>query len=151
MIRNLLIIFAVLSFCSCLNQPKTEKPENGKSETFSAPVPDMHNARNALDYFGSYQGVLPCADCEGIEMIIELSPEFLFTRKLRYLGKAEDTVYEKSGEFTWNDAGNTITLQGIDKPNQYFVGENALIHLDMNGERITGELAENYLLHKMIR
>jgi hypothetical protein len=74
MIRYLLIIFAVLNFCSCLNQPQTEKPENSKSETFSAPVPDMHNARISLDYFGSYKGVLPCADCEGIETIIGIHP-----------------------------------------------------------------------------
>lgn len=48
-----------------------------------------------------------------------------------------------------NEAGNTITFDGLqNQPNQYFVGENTLTQLDMNGNKITGNLASNYILQK---
>jgi len=54
-----------------------------------------------------------------------------------------------SGINSWNDAGNTITLDGKEHaPNQYFLGENMLIQLDMEGNRIVGELGERYVLRK---
>ena len=32
----------------------------------SAEIDSAHNAQNSLDWAGDYQGILPCADCEGI-------------------------------------------------------------------------------------
>ena len=56
---------------------------------------------------------------------------------------------EKTGTLTWNAAGNTVILAGIENaPNQYFVGENAVTQLDMAGNKITGQLAEKYMLAK---
>ena len=34
-----------------------------------------HNAKNSLDYIGTYKGILPCADCEGIETELELNSD----------------------------------------------------------------------------
>ena len=48
----------------------------------------------------------------------------------------------------WNKEGNTITLEGEDKPNQYFVGENTLTQLDIDGNKIKGEIEEDYILRK---
>ena len=31
-----------------------------------------HNSRNALDWAGTYEGVLPCADCPGIQTRLSL-------------------------------------------------------------------------------
>jgi NlpE N-terminal domain len=45
--------------------------------------------------------------------------------------------------------GSIITLTGIkNKPNEYFVGENKLIQLDIDGNKITGSLADKYILKK---
>lgn len=109
---------------------------------------DSHTSQNSLDYWGTYSGILPCADCEGIELIIELNPDFTYTKKTNYLGKGNDKAIETSGTYSWNEAGNTITLAGEEAPNQYFVGENILFHLDRDGNRITGDLAEKYTLNK---
>jgi len=55
----------------------------------------------------------------------------------------------ESGTFEWNTAGANVTLiQNGDKVQAYKVGENVLLHLDLDGNRIEGELAENYKLHK---
>ena len=54
----------------------------------------------------------------------------------------------EQGRFNWNEAGNTITLDGR-RPARYFVGENRLIRLAQDGSRITGNLAEHYVMTKL--
>jgi uncharacterized lipoprotein NlpE involved in copper resistance len=108
---------------------------------------DMHNAQNSLDIAGTYKGVLPCADCEGIETEIELK-DSAYVKKIKYLGKGDGQVNEDKGSFKWLD-GSTIELEGlVDAPNKYFVGENTLTQLDMEGNKVTGDLADKYILNK---
>ena len=138
-----LITTIVILGMSCGRQ----STEQSASEEMSDEFFDMHNARIALDYVGSYSGVLPCADCEGIRTKVILVDESQFIRKTQYIGQ-DDMVFEESGIYTWDEAGNTITLEGVDEPNQYFVSENRIFHLDKDGNRIEGELAEKYILKK---
>ncbi|MBW3467992.1 copper resistance protein NlpE [Arthrospiribacter ruber] len=146
---HLLAFFVGIFVFSC--QPSTKETDTEQDEIIVEEeyfAPDEHNARISLDYEGIYEGVLPCADCEGIETTVEIGPSYSFVKKTVYLGKDNDTKNEYSGTYKWNDAGNTIILEGVDAPNQYFVGENVLFHLDMEGNRITGDLADNYALRK---
>ncbi|BAQ60760.1 lipoprotein [Geminocystis sp. NIES-3708] len=107
------------------------------------------NSANALDWNGKYQGIIPCASCEGIKTTLTLNQDLSYVLSTQYLGKSEE-VFEVKGTFQWNKAGNTITLDGIkDAPNQFLVGENTLIQLDMTGNRITGNLADKYMLSKV--
>jgi uncharacterized lipoprotein NlpE involved in copper resistance len=121
--------------------PKVESPE-GMSDT----------SATSLDWSGTYQGVLPCADCQGIETSLTLNKDMSYLMTRKYLGKDEQ-VFEQKGTFTWNSEQNTVLLSYTDQapkaPNQYLVGENMLIQLDMEGKRITGDLADNYVLNKM--
>ena len=112
--------------------------------------PNMNadNSRTSLDWPGVYKGLLPCADCEGIQTTISLSKDGAYTRSLSYRGKSETQMTDR-GQFTWHEAGGHITLtdkQG--QTQQYLVGENQLVHLDQQGQRITGELADRYILIK---
>ncbi|TDR23096.1 copper resistance protein NlpE N-terminal domain-containing protein [Flavobacterium cheniae] len=134
-----------LSSISCKEEIKddSEFPLLDSTEV----VTDGHNAMNALDYHGVYYGVLPCADCEGIETTITLTADS-YTKEVVYQGKSKEIITEK-GTFTWNEAGNTITLSGSQAPNQYFVGENDLFHLDVDGDRIEGKMASKYRLQKL--
>src|SRR5690606_23263594 len=112
-------------------------------------VVDAHNARSSLDYLGMYKGKLPCADCAGIETSLQLSEGFTYSLIRTYLGK-KDKIEEQKGTFSWNKAGNAIFLENLkDEPNQYFVGENTLTQLDLNGNKITGKLAESFVLRKI--
>jgi uncharacterized lipoprotein NlpE involved in copper resistance len=109
------------------------------------------SAKSAFDYYGSYFGVLPCADCEGIETEIKLNRDNTFSKKIQYLGKGDDQVFEAEGTFSWDESGNTIILEGIkDAPNSYCVTEGAITQLDMDGNVITGDLSAKYRLNKMI-
>ncbi|MGL4601915.1 MAG: copper resistance protein NlpE N-terminal domain-containing protein [Plesiomonas sp.] len=107
-----------------------------------------HSARNALDWNGTYQGVVPCASCEGIKTTLVLNSDDTYKLKTEYLGGKGNSTFESEGKFTWNKAGNTVMLAKQDENTQYFVGENVLFMLDRSGQRITGPLAKNYQLMK---
>lgn len=135
---------------SCTEDPTrydNSTTENHKTTENELP-PDKSNARNSLDYYGTYTGILPCADCEGIKTTLQLLPDQQYVLHYVYEGKEPGNLYERTGSWSWEEDNTTITLDNIDKPNQYKVVENALIHLDRNGELITGELADQYRLEK---
>ncbi len=145
--KQLFLSFTVLLFLfACAEQQPAEEAREYDEE--SVYPPDMHTARIALDYEGTYHGILPCADCEGIETFLEITYEKTFVKKTRYLGKNDEKVFVSEGSFFWHENGFVITLEGEDPPNQYFVSENYLVHLDEQGERITGDLEEKYVLIK---
>ena len=131
------IIFTVSFFCK--SQPKTTKS--------SISTDTVHTSKNSLDWDGIYRGVLPCADCPGIQKTIYLNKNGSYTLKVKYLGK-QDSAKEYSGKFNWNEQGNTITLNENNQATSYFVGENRLTQLDMSGNKITGDLAGKYILSK---
>jgi len=110
-----------------------------------------HNSQNALDYTGIYTGVLPCADCSGILTSIALNQDGSFEKRTRYEGKSEEIMATR-GKYEWNASKTGVLLheEGSSQPaQQYKVGENKLIQLDMSGQPITGNLAAQYELSKV--
>jgi copper homeostasis protein (lipoprotein) len=133
--------FIALAVVSLALSACAQKPESNTA-AFAA----EHNARVALDWAGTYRGELPCADCEAIKTTVTLDSNGTYQSKAEYVGRSGSPLVEK-GKFTWNAAGNTITL-GQGEPQQYFVSENRLIRLAMDGSRITGPIADKYVLQK---
>jgi len=145
------IIFCMMAimFTSCKknsesstqNTAETEETNNSNKE-----LPTADNSRNALDWNGTYKGIIPCGDCVGIETQITLGSDLSYTITEKYLGKS-DSVFTSQGQFKWNEAGRKISL-GENSSKSYQVGENKLFVLDKNGERITGDLENLYILNK---
>lgn len=138
---NLLLMTMVISLIivSC------SAPSGRKSGTTP---PDMHTAEISLDWQGTYSGVLPCADCQGIETELKLNDDFTYRLISNYQGKESlsDTL---TGTFTLK--GNYLTLDNIvpgEMSGKYKVEENRIRHLDMDGNEVTGELAGYYILTK---
>ncbi|QNL52328.1 copper resistance protein NlpE N-terminal domain-containing protein [Olivibacter sp. SDN3] len=160
MMKKLLTLSLVSLLCwSCNNSGTSNSTETntGIADTTTdeyipidatSDAADMHNAQNSLDVVGVYKGVLPCADCEGIETEVELKDDDTYVKKTKYLGKGDGDVQEEKGSFSWEDGSNIVLNGASDGPNKYFVGENTLTTLDLDGEKVTGELAENYVLKK---
>lgn len=136
-------VFAVMNVMTACNNNNNRKDSIAENQTETA-IDRVHNSRNSLDYEGTYTGVMPCADCSGIQIQINLSGDN-YRRKMVYEGK--DSEFNDSGKYTWNNEGNIIML-GDDRSEQYLVGENVLYALDVDGNRITGDLAEMYILKK---
>lgn len=113
----------------------------------NAGMPVGATAKNSLDVIGKYKGVLPCADCEGIETTIELKADSTYSRVMKYLGK-QDNLFTATGTWTWASEF-VINLGSIKEgPNRYFVAEGKLLQLDMSGKKVSGALADKYELKK---
>jgi uncharacterized lipoprotein NlpE involved in copper resistance/heat shock protein HslJ len=142
--RNTLffVVFIALAI-SC--QKQTKKDANTKD---SVVLDSVHSIKNVLNFEGLYKGILPCADCEGIETEISINENATYTLKTKYLGKGSK-VFEQHGTFSWNKQGNTIVFENIkNAPNQYVVTKNSLIQLDLSGNKIKGTTANSYILTK---
>ena len=109
-----------------------------------------HYARVSLDYEGVYEGVVPAASGPGILTRVVLRPGEQFELLRRHLDReTEDNRFR--GRFSWLEDGGTIRLEGLadeSSPVLFFVAENRLFQLDMQGHRIEGPLAGNYVLEK---
>lgn len=85
--------------------------------------------RTSVDWDGQYVGVVPCADCPGIEMVLDLKDGDTYRLTETYQEKGEKPFVE-TGSFTWGKDGSTITLDDDDK-RVFFVKEGAV---EMVGE-----------------
>ena len=136
---------------SCKNEIK--QVEEIKSDSIVEVAVDTvsasDNSQNSFGWEGTYQGIIPCADCEGIKTEITIKYDLTYVIKTIYLGKADGKTFEKTGRFVWDKTGSNITLEELNgNPVQFKVGENQLIQLDLEGKIITGALAEKYVLKK---
>lgn len=145
------VLIALLAFTlvSCTNQSKKQADENIDAAPIDQSVIDSHTSEMSLDWAGVYSGVMPCADCEGIETVIELKDDRTYVAHYTYLGTLEDeNKFTNEGTFTFDVQGNNITLRSGDETSQYKVGENQIILLNTDGTINTGELADFYVLKK---
>lgn len=144
-----IVVITTLLLAACNPAPEQPPHASDMPDTDQDSVDTAHNSRNSLDWPGTYVGTVPCADCEGIRTTVTLRADGSFERELLYLGKSASPMRE-SGQFSWNDAGSAVTLDAGDGTVQmYQVGENRLFHLDQAGARITGELADRYVLGRI--
>ncbi|ADX67233.1 MULTISPECIES: copper resistance protein NlpE [Weeksella] len=142
------IAFLAVGMMSCEQKNQSETPvattENTQDSTV---VSDVHNSRNSVDWQGTYEGTLPCADCPGIKTTIVLNQDDSFTMKQEYLER--ESASDDKGNFVWSEDGGKIQLKLKDNEvYNFLVGENKLIMLDQDGNEVTGELAEQYILNK---
>jgi len=129
-------------FISCRINDKTLN-----NETIDYSLIDNHNSMIALDWAGTYKGVLPCADCYGIKWTLTLTDDYSYTLEEVYLNYKKETVLSE-GKFYWNEAGSEITLDDEKRAIKFKVGENFLLKLDVEGKEIKSDLADNYILKK---
>lgn len=134
--------FFVITFISCQSNKEISEDKN---------ISMGDNTMTSLDWAGKYEGILPCAGCEGIHTLLQLNNDLTYSMKTKYLGKG-DQIFKSSGKFSWDKDGRTIVLNNNDNnlgAKYYWVGENKVTQLDLDGNLITGELAEKYILRKI--
>jgi len=111
------------------------------------PIDAGRDSENIPDWAGVYSGVIPSASGSGINVTITLRNDLTCDVQYQYIDRPEGD-FTFTGTFKWNEAGNVITMEDTDIPPHYQIGENRLIQLDMEGNPITGMLADNYVLKK---
>lgn len=103
-------------------------------------------SENALDWAGTYDAVVPCADCPGIKTSLTINNDKTFSITEEYIDR--NSKNEDKGSFTWDSTGSIITLKGKTANYKYKVGENKLIQLDMDGKEIDGPNKDLYVFKK---
>ena len=139
-----IMLFAIVILFSSCNSEKKSKTENNDPNIEAV----ADNSMTSLDWEGTYEGVLPCADCEGIKTVVTINYDKTYVTKEIYLGK-DPAPIESKGTFKWDDKGQKIVFSDANR-HAYFVGENTLTHLDQDGNKISGNMAIKYILKKVV-
>lgn len=131
-------ITLISSLISCNNQ----KQEATKEENI-----DIHTAKSSLDWEGSYYGVLPCADCAGIQTQLNINDDS-YEMLQKFNGK-DGMIKSYTGSFDWNESGDVITIHADELNDMHFkVREGSLLVLDSDAKEITDELKDEYVMEK---
>jgi len=131
---QLFILAFALSFSSCASWKTVNSIET--------------TGKNPAAPAGIYKGTLPCADCEGMEVKLFLKEDGSYLKATRYLGK-EEKEFPEAGTYTVNRRGTSLTLTPVAGAVQLFRPEEGnLIQLDQEGQRLTGDQADRYILKK---
>ncbi len=150
------LLFATTTQIACNNTqgtpvaPVTDNP-TAKAPNTPAPVVDAtHNSRNSLDWEGTYKGLLPCADCKGIETTVTLNSNGTYTLDQLYIGRPSG-YFKQEGTFTWSDDGGTITLNQSNSTavGTYVVGEGRLFALLNGNTKDDGDIWKKPTLEKI--
>ena len=155
---NKLLLAAVLSASSIalIACTQDKAPEATKSdvaahsastpEATSIPIGDTPEV--SLDWPGTYEGILPCASCEGIRTELKLNNDKTYELTEEYLGEAKKNESTVKGNFTFDTKNlSIIHLDDKAEKRQYLVGENFVEAREFEtGNKI--ESSANYQLNK---
>lgn len=141
-IISLMSLFFVFMAC---NNAGDKKEESKDTSTTAAQVVKEPVVTE------SYHGIIPCADCEGIEVSLSLMDNGTYTRHDLYISRKAkgpgSNEISNSGKFIMH--GDTLQLLGITEgADHYLKTDSTLIQLGADNHRITGNLAYKYVLKK---
>ena len=95
----------------------------------------------------TFYGTIPCADCPGIEYLLHLD-ENRYSEMRWYIDR-NSTPSEQAG--TWEQRSDTLFLHDSTDENYraFLVDNERLTLLDRDQNRVTGDLADHYILHRL--
>lgn len=95
---------------------------------------------------GSYSGILPCADCPGIEYSLHLNTDGSFTEKKFYIDR-DTSLRSSEGTYTMT-SDSLITLNETDPPVTFRLLEDQLQLVAEDGAPFRTGMPELYMLQK---
>lgn len=131
------------------NDDAMQAPATPPAANVTADNTNPSNTTIATDWTGAYKGMMPCADCEGIETKLELKTNHAYELEEEYKGKGKDSKFKVKGSYTVDAANPAIITLDQAGDNRKFQKEGNNLHmLDSEGKRVEGALASNYVLHR---
>ena len=106
------------------------------------------NTKNK-NFYGTYEGTLPCADCSGIRTTLKINSDTTYELRSEYLGR-KDGVFEESG--IYNIVGENIielVTPSSGKKTFYKILDGSVALSDSLGTLNGSELAEHYILKRL--
>ena len=136
-----ILFFILITAC---NSSSDNIASTDSSYKTVVPETPLVNAEN-------YVGTLPCADCEGIDVSLQLNRDSTFIINSVYKGSRVDSAnnhFNEMGSWRLNGADTLYLVSANRHLTKYIKTDTALIQLDGDGELITGPLASMFVLHK---
>ena len=136
-------IFLIALIVSC-NSNKNGIASTDSSYKTVVPETALINAEN-------YVGTLPCADCEGIDVSLQLNKDSSFVMNSVYKGSRGDSTdnhLKEIGSWSMHGADTLYLINTNSHLTKYIKTANTLTQLDGDGKIITGNLAAKFVLHK---
>jgi len=110
--------------------------------------PVVHIAQPLLDtiYTNTYEGVIPCPDCPGMESSIRIYNDSTISRTIYYEGKNELPT-TKVGTWKLKDS---VFIATFDREKLFFKikDANRILRVGSDLKEVEGEFASDYILHK---
>src|SRR3990170_2984316 len=139
-------LICILSFYSlllwaCTNTANNNIPTDDSVKTKSVVIDSI-----ALKATGIYGGFVPCADCEGIITYLLLNPDMSYRLEETYY-KKDEKVFRTNG--SWKiDKGRIVLYDNNEIKLSYLIDGDKIWQLDSEGNRISGNLGDKYVLAK---
>ena len=137
--KSLLSVSAIALLAIACNQTNTAGNTTDSNTTTQSIAEQREIITENISYIGTYEGVLPCADCGGIKTTLEEE----------YQGKG---AFSSKGTASYDETKHLLTLTNSDDAKDiryYQVIENTLVMLNADGSTISDTtLANQYILHK---
>jgi uncharacterized lipoprotein NlpE involved in copper resistance len=133
-------LFGLFAACNSTSDKTASTDSSLNTVTREASVTDAED----------YVGTLPCADCEGIDVSLQLNRDSSYFMNSVYKGSRVDSTHNSFKDTgTWRMHGvDTLYLLKDRQSTKYIKTDSTLIQLDGDGNRITGPLADMFILHK---
>ena len=74
-----------------------DSPKNHHSRIESGETKTEKQLEN-LNFYGTYEGILPAADCEGIRTALTLNNDNTYVLRSEYIGE-KDAIFESKGSY----------------------------------------------------
>ncbi|ELR8704374.1 copper resistance protein NlpE N-terminal domain-containing protein [Vibrio vulnificus] len=95
------------------------------------------------EWVGVYKGLIPCDDCAGVNLFLELLPQNGYSLSRSYVDKMSISVMEE-GTVVYEQGSRVIKVADM----SFFVAENQLILVDESHNRVIGDNVDFYSLEK---
>jgi uncharacterized lipoprotein NlpE involved in copper resistance len=117
---------------------------NGKEKNTGNTIPQKASA----NFSGIFSGLIPCANCPGIEVTLSFNPDSSFIESMIY--QERSSSFKDSGH--WIKDGRMIEVRYNNKkasPRYFLIkSDSTIAWLDRDKREIEGPLKDHYILKK---
>ncbi|MEN8187416.1 MAG: copper resistance protein NlpE N-terminal domain-containing protein [Bacteroidota bacterium] len=146
-----LFLVAIIMFISCGSSqstyvnPHTEPHKQMHEDYINEENQKAMNENIQKNIYGTFLGMLPCADCEKIIYRLQLKEDKTYHSRITYQGKSDKPI-EETGTFSYSRNGIIFLNEAPEGMNKFKFKSKGLLMLDTRGKEITGDLADQYYL-----
>lgn len=108
---------------------------------------EQNTPKQGIEYNGTYEGMLPCADCKGTKITLNLTDGH-YSQTVTRIGVASNLDEFHTGLYQWDETGEKFQIDSPAKSKYQFKDGN-LQQLNMNGVGCLSVDGNPFILYKV--